>query len=105
LCGKQIPHTTAAVNNHGCDPNGLLEWAVTRFKFPDLRTGNTVVEATQTGTDVTILYSTDCTGMELKRAIESKTGISMSQMATLNYAGRPLPNGLRLTQCHIRNSS
>jgi hypothetical protein len=103
LCGKLIAH--AEVGNHGCNPNELLEWAITRYQFPELRTeqGNTVIVTTQKGADVSILYSPDWTVMDLKRAIEAKTGISVSQMATLNYAGRSLPDGLRLAQCQIRN--
>jgi hypothetical protein len=106
-CGKVIVDTWEACLNHGCAPNNLLEWEVSRLQFPEQRTqrGNQVIVTTQTGVVVTVLYSPDWTVAQLKQAIQMKTGISVSQMATLTYGGRSLSDGVRLAQCAIRNRS
>jgi hypothetical protein len=108
LCGKEIAHSTQAVANHGCDPNGLLEWMIEREQriTPTQIPGQSVVMVTTfTGEMIKILYSPDWTVLQLKQAIQPVTGHDLNQLGMLTYAGKPLNNGLRLAQYQIRNCS
>jgi hypothetical protein len=108
FCGKEIPHTTQDVNNHGCNPNGLLEWVIEIVKgiVPTPLPGRSeVLITTFTGATIKILFSPEWTVLQLKQAIQRSTGYDFNQLGMLTYAGKPLDNGMRLAQYQIRNCS
>jgi hypothetical protein len=58
-----------------------------------------------TGVTIKVLYSSDMTVLQLRQAIQAKTGYSLNQMGLLSYNGAPLKDGLRIAQYNIQNRS
>jgi hypothetical protein len=107
MCGVVGPDTYYWLDHHGCNPNGLLEWAIEkkRLELQNMGSRQELLVTTFSGTTIKVLYTADMTVQQLKQALQQKTGIDVGQMGALVYNGKPLNNGLRLSQYHIQNRS
>jgi hypothetical protein len=99
------------MRNHDCTPNSVLEFALTRYKDIETKTtkeiskGKAVIVTLLTGQLISILYSPDWTILQLKEAIQRKTGIDLGEMNTLTQYGKPLGDSLKLINTSIQHLS
>lgn len=107
ICGTPIPHSSAALANHSCNPNRLIEWRARELDVVKevQDQGNLVLVSLSTGSLIQIVYSPDWTVQRLKEAIMSKTGIPVADMHSLTCFGKPLENHLRMWETQIRHRS
>jgi hypothetical protein len=110
FCGKVIPHTSAACQNHNCDPNGLIEWVIAKLSGPCQRSvtrppEEVICMITWTDARITVPLKPDMTVLQLKEAIKQKTGYEIFQQGRLEFGTKILQDHFRICQYNIRHLS
>jgi hypothetical protein len=108
LCGKVMAHSTEGVNSHGCDPNALLATNIQKVvnQIPRNESSRQQLCVTiHNGEVVKVEWSPQMTVLQLKQAIQTKTGLTAAQIGSLVFAGKTLDDRTCLSQYQIRNNS
>jgi hypothetical protein len=108
-CGKEIPHSGAALASHSCDSNGFQQKEIARRTarkaVQNARPGVwRIVIETDKGQSIPIECSPDDSIDVLKDKINQRTGFPSAQQ-TLTCAGKPLLPGTVLKQTPVRDGS
>jgi hypothetical protein len=107
LCGKAIPHTSEALQNHGCNPQASLEQEIRIMGAKQRAVTNpkSVIVQMPVGPLQTIEYVPNKTVLEAKREIQKKANVPIGDLATLTHTGTILDDSKTLAESRIRPKS